>query len=270
MPELPEMETYRKNLLSLVATRKIKDVIVNRHKSVNVDPGIFIQSTKDKTIKTVYRRGKHLLFLLDSEQILLLHLMLGGWLFYGARDDEKINTAQIVFSFGDNLLYFNDLRLGYLHLYDLQGLEAELGDLGPEPFDPAFTEKEFRAILQKKGKSVLKTVLVDQHFLAGIGNCYSDEIVFAAGILPTRKISSLLSIEMTKLYHSMKRVLEEATEYGGYMEHPLFEGDTVTGGMNEHCQVYDRGGEPCYRCGTPITKETLNSRKVFYCEGCQV
>lgn len=270
MPELPEMETYRINLLSLVVNKRMEEVIIHREKTVNVAPELFIQNTKGHVITTVYRRGKHLLFTLDSGKVLLLHLMLGGWIYYGDRNKEKEQKAQVMFAYGDKLLYFNELRLGYLHLYDLQELEKEIGDLGPEPLDPALTEKEFSILLQRKGKSVLKSVLVDQHFLAGIGNCYADEIAFAAGILPTRKISSLLSIEISKLYHSMRNVLLQAIAHGGYMEFPLFEGDTVTGGMNEHCQVYDRGGEPCFRCGTPITKETLSSRKVFYCVRCQV
>lgn len=111
--------------------------------------------------------------------------------------------------------------------------------------------------------------LVDQHWVAGIGNCYADEICFHAGVLPTRQIPALTSDERIRLYHAIQAVLQEAMQFGGYMEPPLYRHDALTGAYNERCRVYDREGEPCPRCGNTIAKSMLSSRKVFACTRCQ-
>ncbi|EXX89899.1 formamidopyrimidine-DNA glycosylase, partial [Paenibacillus darwinianus] len=130
------------------------------------------------------------------------------------------------------------------------------------------TAEAFRArFAGKRGK--LKTAFVDQGVIAGIGNCYADEIAFQAGVRPTVSIPAIGPESWQRLYDAMHTVLKRATRLGGYMEMPLVEGDTLTGSYNEHCLVYDRGGEPCLRCGTPIVEEKLSSRKIFYCPNCQ-
>ncbi len=268
MPELPEMETYKRLLSERVIGRPITDVQVEREKSINVPVIRFSQTLTGSTITTIDRRAKHLLFRLHSGNVLLLHLMLGGFMYYGTSSDRLERTAQITLSFGDDKLYFHGLRLGYLHLLTDEQAEAELSDLGPEPLDPSFSAEQFHQLLKKK-RGALKTTLVDQHVLAGIGNCYADELCFHARILPTRRIPTLTPQEVEQLYKSMRTVLQEAVRYGGYIERPLFRGDTLTGGYNDRCLVYDRGNEPCVRCGTPIVQSELSSRKVFFCTNCQ-
>jgi formamidopyrimidine-DNA glycosylase len=115
----------------------------------------------------------------------------------------------------------------------------------------------------------LKTTLTDQTVLAGIGNCYADEICHAAGLRPDRTLSSLSDQEMASLYDGLRSVLAEAVSVGGYMEVPLYAGDRLTGGYNARCRVYDREGEPCPRCGSAIIRLELASRKTFLCPGCQ-
>ncbi len=194
--------------------------------------------------------------------------MLGGFLYYGSDTDKLDRTAQVELHLSEHVLYFHGLRLGYLHLYTVAECSEKLSNLGPEPLDPGFTLVRFQQLLADK-RGMLKTTLVDQNFLSGIGNCYSDEICFDAGILPMRKVPSLDSAAIASLYHSMQAVLKEAIRLGGYMEYPLYQGDSLTGGSNDWCRVYDRGQAPCQRCGTPIIQEELASRKVFYCPQCQ-
>lgn len=268
MPELPEMETCRQLLGRQLTGLMITEAEINREKSINVPPAEFIRQVQNSTIISIDRRAKHLIFRLSSGKNLLLHLMLGGWMYLGNDEDNPDRTKQVILSFGSRKLYFIGLRLGYLHLLTAQELEKEFEELGPEPLDPGFTAASFAQLLEKK-RGMLKTSLVNQHFIAGIGNCYSDEICHQAGLLPMRKIEELSEMEKSRLYPAMKTVFANAIQSGGYMDEPLFKGDLITGGYNERCMVYDREGESCLRCGSRIVKEEISSRKTFYCPGCQ-
>ncbi|KAB7671213.1 Fpg/Nei family DNA glycosylase [Bacillus sp. B1-b2] len=268
MPELPEMENYRIQLSQLLVNKPIHSVTINREKSINISSNDFINHLKGSSIVRIERKAKHLLFHLSTNKILLLHLMLGGWMFYGTEEEKPKRTIQIQLSFGDKHLYFIGLRLGYLHLLTPQECEEELKDLGPEPTYYQFTEANFLDYLQHK-RGNIKLKLVDQHFLSGIGNCYSDEICYHAKILPTRKIEDLQEIEQKQLYHSIRFILQSATEIGGYMEHPLYKNDQKTGSYNNHCKVYDMEGTTCSRCQDTIVFIELSSKKCFYCPGCQ-
>ncbi len=268
MPELPEMETYRKLLNEKIIGKTVTDIEVNREKSINVSSLEFVQEIKGKQIIKIDRRAKHLIFRLNSGKNLLLHLMLGGWMYIGSEHDNPDRTKQVILSFGDMKLYFIGLRLGYLHLVDDQDLRQRLSDLGPEPLDPTFTFNDFQNILQaKRGK--LKMILVNQKIISGIGNCYSDEICFEAKIKPAVTVDSLDDDSMLSVYNSIHSVLQNAVSHGGYMDNPLLSGDQHTGGYNNHLLVYDREGEKCKRCGGTVIKTELNSRKCFYCPDCQ-
>ncbi|WP_040949238.1 Fpg/Nei family DNA glycosylase [Gorillibacterium massiliense] len=291
MPEMPEMETYRQQLIPRIVGRPLTQVEVTREHSINVPVSEFIKRVSGKRITDIRRRGKHLLFLLDSKDILLLHLMLGGSLFWGRDEDKPKRTVQVRLSFGEEHLHFIGLRLGYLHLVSAAEAKERLDKLGPEALEftaasggataganngagsgetakPGLTEAEFnRLVAEKRGK--LKVALTDQSFLAGIGNCYSDEICFAARILPVRTLQSLQAAEKASLYRSISAVLGEGVRAGGYMEMPLYVGDQLTGGFNALCRVYDRAYEPCLRCGAPLVRRDIGSRKSFCCESCQ-
>lgn len=268
MPELPEMETYRKLLMEKVGECAITHAEVNRVKSINISPDQFGLELIGKRIVKVERRAKYILFQLDSGKWLLLHLMLGGWMFYGKEEDKPNRTFQVILRFGEYSLYFIGLRLGYLHLLTTEELAEKLAGLGPEPLESTFTAGQFLDMWKRKGGRI-KTALVNQNFISGIGNCYSDEICFHAGLLPMRKGKELSPEEVFRLYHSIQTILHEAIEYGGYMEYPFYRGDRLTGSYDEKCKVYDRGDQPCVHCQQPIIKEEISSRKVFYCKNCQ-
>jgi formamidopyrimidine-DNA glycosylase len=268
VPELPEMETYRNQLNERIGGQTVTAVEVTREKTVNVPVETFVRTVQGRVVVRVERRAKMLLFRLGNGYTLLLHLMLGGSMYYSTEAEAPDRTAQVVLSFGDKRLYFHGLRLGYLHLYTEAELADKLEKLGPDPLDPAFGAEAFAARM-KRSRGALKTALTNQSVIAGIGNCYCDEMCFAAAIRPLRRLADMTATDLHTLYTAMHSTLAEAIRYGGYMESPFYEGDPQTGGYNERCKVYDRGGEPCYRCGTPITKTENNGRKVFYCEGCQ-
>jgi len=269
MPELPEMETYRKQCNEVIAGKIVTAVEVTREKTVNVSVERFVRAVEGRRMVRIDRRAKMLLFRLDSGDTLLLHLMLGGSMFFGSEEERLDRTAQVVLSFGDRHLYFHGLRLGYLHLYTEAELAEVLRKFGPEPTDPAFRADTFVELLKKRGRGVLKSTLTDQSVIAGIGNCYCDEMCFHAAIRPLRKIADLTDTELHTLYTAMHSTLSEAIRYGGYMETKFNVGDTLTGGYNDRCRVYDRGDEPCFRCGERIIQTKSNGRKVFYCGRCQ-
>jgi len=269
MPELPEMEHYRSQLSPLLCGQRITGVTVNREATINEPADLFTSALIGRSILFVERKGKHLLFHLDDGYRLHLHLMLGGWLAYGEQGPKEDSHFQVILSFDNGFsLYFGGLRLGYLHRLTAKAVIEELRELGPDPYDQRLTLEAFqKRIAGKKGK--LKTTLTDQRFLAGIGNRYSDEICFDARLHPATAVNSLAPPELERLYHSIRKVLMEAKDAGGYMEHPLTPDDTLTGGYNSQFKVYDREGEPCHTCGTEIKFETLTGRKMFYCPQCQ-
>ncbi|MEW9676196.1 bifunctional DNA-formamidopyrimidine glycosylase/DNA-(apurinic or apyrimidinic site) lyase [Lentibacillus sp. L22] len=267
MPELPEMETYKTLLTQQIVGKKITEVIVNRNKSINMDSDEFIQKVLNQKVEAIERRAKYLLFHLENGSCLLLHLMLGGFMFYGKEEERPDRTVQVQLTFGDKHLYFIGLRLGYLHLYSPE-VEGKLKDIGPEPLDVNFSLDTFiEALQQRRGK--LKTTLVDQEFLAGVGNRYSDEIAWHAHVLPERHVNDLNDQERNRLFQSIRFILQRAIQYGGYMEQPLFKDDTLTGGYVDNTYVYNREGEACKRCSTPIVKDKISSRKTFFCPICQ-
>lgn len=268
VPELPEMENYRILLNGRIAGRTITGTEVGREKSINVSPERLERELAGQAVTMVERRGKHLLFQLTSGKVLVLHLMLGGILFYGTKEEKPERSVQVRIDFGDWHLFCIGLRLGYLHLYDGDEISGLMKKLGPEPFESGLTAERFEKRLRVK-RGTLKSNLVDQSVFAGIGNCYSDEICFHAGLLPSRRPAHLTSLELGQLYRSMKEVLTEATHYGGYMEMPLYTGDTLTGGFDSRCRVYDREGEPCVRCGRHIVRQDVSSKKSFCCLVCQ-
>jgi formamidopyrimidine-DNA glycosylase len=270
MPELPEMENYKQLLTKKVVGKPINAVEVEREKSINVAVDIFQKQLTGATIVSIERRAKHLLFHLSTSKVLVLHLMLGGMMFYGTSAQKPDRTVQITLSWSDgHHLYFIGLRLGYLHLHDAQEVNSLLSKLGPEPLDNDFTEKKFIGLMLTK-KGTLKSTLVDQSVLSGIGNCYSDEICFKAGLLPERHCDQLQENELKRLYAAIHDVLHEAIQFGGYMEMPLFVGDGLTGGFDPRCRVYDREGQPCVNCGKSLIRKDVSSKKSFCCLHCQV
>lgn len=263
------MENYRRLLTVLVAGQSVLSVKINREKSVNLPVESFSRAVAHQRITSVERRAKYLLFHLDSSHVLLLHLMLNGWMYYTEGDEAPERTVQVELGLESGRLYFLGLRLGFLHYLSASETFEKLHPLGPEPLEESFSLEDFQSRLNAKGRTVLKSALTDQRVIAGIGNCYSDEICFAAGILPFRKIQTLSLDESGRLFAAMKRVLSEAAHAGGYMEHPLSSGDKLTGGYDSRCSVYDRANEPCLRCGHPIQKREIASRKTFCCTNCQ-
>lgn len=269
MPELPEMETYRRKLEQLCAHRQVVGLTVGRPKSLNVGVRELRAAVQGATLTGFGRMGKHLVLELSTGAFLLNHLMLGGALFYGTEAEAPKRTFQVILQLDDGrALWWTGLRLGWLHLVDRAELTARSAELGLDPLDPAFTEHHLASILAGR-RGQLKPLLVDQKRFPGIGNCYADELCWAARIHPLRVAGKLSTAEEHALWQAMKATLTEATALGGYTETPFHAGDTLTGAYLEHLKVYDRGGQPCPRCGAAIEQVEASGRKIFACPRCQ-
>lgn len=269
MPEIPEMEVYKKMLTDTVIHKKIVEITINREKAINVQPEIFLDLVNEQLIVFVSRRGKHIILTLGNGYYLVGHLMLGGRMYLAEPDETISSRGSVILKFKDGTrLYFINLRLGWLHIYNEEEMDSLFAKLGPEPLNQYFTFEGLREKLAQK-RGTIKPLLTNQEFIAGIGNCYSDEILFGAGIRPERKASELELSEVNRLYSAIPAILNEAIANGGYMERPFRLHDKLTGGHNDHLKVYAREGQHCLKCSDTIRLITLSGKKSFYCPTCQ-
>ncbi|MFZ7101925.1 MAG: DNA-formamidopyrimidine glycosylase [Peptococcaceae bacterium] len=269
MPEIPEMEIYKQQLTESIIHKKITDITINRERSINVEPEVFKDLAGDQLIIYVSRRAKQLIFTLGNGYYLVAHLMLGGRLYLAERDEKVTTRGSIIFHFIDGTrLYFINFRLGRLHVLTEEEMDSKFAELGPEPLSKYFTIEWLSDVLFHK-KGSIKPLLTKQEFIAGIGNCYADEILFAAGIRPERKANDLSFPEVTQLHKAVPAVLHEAINRGGYMDKPFRKGDSLTGGFNDLLKVYDREGQPCLKCRDTVQRISLAGKKSFFCPTCQ-
>jgi len=265
MPELPEVETIKKELEKTVLGKKIVEVVINNPKVIKEPKKEdFIKQIKGTIIKNILRKGKLLILELSSGKSLTIHLKLTGQLIYPG-DAQK---SRVSFKFSDGkFLDFRDQRLlGELRLIDDWQKLNFIKELGPEPFD--LTEEEFKARLANK-KTKIKPLLMDQTFISGVGNLYAVEALFRAKIHPQRPASSLSDKEKEILFKEIKQTLEEAIKYKGSSVDQYVQLSGQPGDYVKYHKVYNREGKPCFVCKTPIKRIDLAGRGTYFCPKCQ-
>jgi len=282
MPELPEVETVKKELAKRIIGQKIVQVKILEKKQFFGDPELII----GQKIVKLWRRAKILAVDING-LTLLIHLKMTGQIIYLSSKKKLISVGhplpfgpdqlpnkmtRIIIGLDDgSRLFFNDLRkFGWLKVLTKKQAESELSSLGPEPLGKDFTLKYFINSLKKTRRTV-KTVLLDQAVVAGIGNIYANEALFEAEIDPRRQANSLSDQEIAKLHQAIKRILLEAINYGGTSaaDQAYIKPDTSPGRYQEKLRVYQRNGQKCYRCGGIIARFNQNGRSTFWCPGCQ-
>lgn len=296
MPELPEVEALRIGLTKYLPGRTITKVEVLKPKLISGRGNIrhasskktttFIHGLTNATFKQIERRAKNLKFIFKDGQIMLVHLKMTGQLVYvGAssrvdgghpikESDRELPNKQtrIIFHLDKGTLYYNDTRqFGYLLYYPDEAAfqkENHFELHGPEPLNPEFTEEYFVSALKKR-TGVVKPVLMGQEVVVGLGNIYADEVCFAAGVRPTRKISSLKRGEIGRLYWAIRSILKRAIELGGssVSDHRLADGSR--GNYAREHKVYGRSGEACLVCGSLLKTVQCGGRTTVYCPRCQ-
>lgn len=307
MPELPEVETVSRELNTKLKNRRIKSVLVFAPKIIGFGSQTlspkritsketlrkFTQTLKGQKFLSVNRRAKLLIFDLSGPYSMFVHLKMTGQFIFEDKVLRKktggmyrlLNKASaplkplpdkhthVIFEFIDSSkLYFNDVRkFGYLKLVRDSEIDQikELKEFGPEPLDKNFTFGVFEEAVKKRANGIIKEVLIDSKVVAGIGNIYSDEIIFHAGVRPGRKVLSLSSTELKNIYRWIKPVLLKGIKAKGSSVGDFITTDGSTGKMGSYHYVYGRKGQKCKNCGTLIETVKFGGRTASYCPRCQ-
>ena len=267
MPELPEVETIKNELSPHIIGRRLTEVTVLDAKLVR-QPSVeeLRQKLAGKKINSLERRGKYLIFHLSGGKALIIHLKMSGALLLNPEQADR--HARVIFDLdnGSRIIFTDRRRLGALWLVENE--QSIIGKLGPEPLIPAFTSRTLAERLQKH-RAPIKAVLLDQAFIAGIGNMYADEALFAAGIHPLRQANSLSPREIENLHKAIVDVLRSAIGSGGASVDTYKRPEGELGTAHSSFCVAHRGGKPCPTCGTPIQRLAIRNRGSYFCPNCQ-
>jgi formamidopyrimidine-DNA glycosylase len=275
MPELPEVEMVARHLRALVGGRQIiRARLLRASLAPAHTPAHFARLLKDARVSEVGRRGKHILTHFDNGRTLITHLRMSGRFFYVAADAEPIKHTHAIFHLDDDhQLVFTDqrhfARMNIVKRAELEKAEA-LRDLGPEPFDPAFTPEYLRENLARS-RQPIKLALLDQTRVVGLGNIYVAEALHRARISPQLPASNLSPARARALHREIVAVLGEAIEAGSTLHTDPRQLDaTYTGGEYErNWRVYDREGGRCQKCAATIKRIVQGGRSTYYCPRCQ-
>jgi len=290
MPELPEVETIRRDLAAAILNRRFKSVNILSPKSAFPSAAFFEKSLVGREIKAINRRGKLLIFQLASAvepSYLLIHLKMTGQLIYSDKKHKiagghSLNTAEelrvlpnkhtraILEMDNGALLFFNDLRkFGYLKLVSQAELDNILAmNYGPEPLTSAFTVSSFITALSRTNVKI-KAALLNQKLVAGLGNIYADEVLWDAGINPNRPVKKVTPAEMKKLFQAINKIIKLAVKHRGTTFSDYVDSSGRKGNFSRFLKVYGRGGEKCPKCQTTLKKEKVAGRGTHYCPVCQ-
>jgi formamidopyrimidine-DNA glycosylase len=270
MPELPEVETIKKDLIRLIIGKKVLDVKTDSPKQIKPSLRIVKKAIVGASIKKIERRAKLLQIFLSNGNILIVHLKLTGRLLVrdkgAARDDWQHIT--LVLS-GDKELRFADLRkFGWIKLLkDKEELEKILAEFGPEPLND-LTLKKFKMITASTSRAI-KVLLMDQKKISGIGNIYACDALLLAKIHPSRKANSLNDDEIKKLFKANEKVLKAGIKYRGASDQYYLDALGHKGSYQDHFLVYGRAGKKCFKCNGTVEKIKLGGRGTYYCPKCQ-
>lgn len=303
MPELPEVHTVVTELNRKLHGRKIKRVAVHAAKLISIGPNTVsnIRDVEQKTVNqftklltgrkidSVRRRGKMLIFDLDGPLTILVHLKMTGQFIFEDQALAKQTGSQyrllnkaaaplvklpskhthVVFYFTDgSTLYFNDIRkFGYMRVVLDKDLDQvkEFREYGPEPLEKTFTFEVFQSALKNRKKIPIKLALMDTKIVVGIGNIYSDEILFHARVRPDRKVENLTQRELKAIFEQIKPVLLAGIKYKGSSVGDFVRTDGKWGSMGKHHYVYGRKNQPCLSCATMISSMKLGGRTSSFC-----
>ncbi len=279
MPELPEVETLRRDLSPLLSEQTITHVKIFWPKAVApLTPRQFAARLKNKIIKKVERRAKMLIIHLTDGNFLVIHLKMTGQLIFTPKKGGVImgghsgplGHTRVSFNFKSGArLDFNDLRkFGWMRLMTTEALEKITNNLGPEPLE-TLTKSAWEKILNRYPQRTLKQVLLDQTLIAGLGNIYVDEACHRAKVRPERRAESITTSEGQSLRRAIMAVLRHSLRHGGTSSRDYRRASGAKGGFHAHLRVYGRGGKPCLKCRRPITKSKHAGRGTHYCAYCQ-
>ena len=272
MPELPEVETVKENLKKRLINKKINDVKVLYNNIIAYpDTNTFEKILKNRTVKNITRRGKFLIFDLE-DYYLLSHLRMEGKYFFKNKNDKINKHEHVIFNLDNNqeLRYMDTRKFGKMYLIKKENIDTigPLKELGLEPFDNDLTSNYLKEKLKNKIIPI-KTVLLDQSIITGIGNIYADEILFLSHINPLKKSNTLKEKELNNIIKYTKEVLNKAIAKGGTTIHSYTSVDGVIGTYQGSLFVHNKEKEHCPICQNQINKIKVGGRGTYYCPHCQ-
>jgi formamidopyrimidine-DNA glycosylase len=269
LPELPEVETVRRQLEPVLVGRRLKRVRIDDARLTRpYDPVHIAAELQGERVSQVDRRGKYLVVRFASGRALLVHLRMTG----SFHVDEEASHVRAIVELDDkrHVGYRDVRRFGTWLLLEPDEVEPYLDEkVGEEPLDALFTVARLGEQLEHR-RAPIKSALLDQRTLAGLGNIYTDEALWWARIHPLRPAESLERDEVRHLHRAIRRALERGIARQGSTLRDYRLPDGASGGMQHEFKVYGRDGEPCERCGTPIEKTRVGGRGTWYCPACQV
>ena len=267
MPELPEVETIRAQLEPRLVGRRLELVsILDSRLTRPLDPREVAAELEGARVEAVERRGKYLVLRLEGGAALLVHLRMTGSFGFEPTTHER---ALLELEGGDRLVYRDVRRFGTWLVVDAIERDPYLAAKnGPEPLSPGFTSAWLASQLSRR-KAALKSVLLDQRVVAGLGNIYADEALWRARLNPLRPANGLEPEEVSRLHRAIRAALRMGIERQGSTLRDYATPDGSAGGMQEEFRVYGREGEPCPRCRTPIAKTRVGGRGTWFCPRCQ-
>jgi len=277
MPELPEVETIRRELERDSVGKRIKTVEVHGTRTVRRQPKKqFIARLEGTKLTHVHRKGKYLVVSLDSGDKLVIHLRMSGQLLRVPAKEPMAKHTHVVITYTQSgqLRFVDPRTFGEMFVTNPETIAddfPELAALGVDPVDEPMSWTAFGHLLMAH-KMKLKAFLMDQTIIAGIGNIYSDEILYQAGLRYDRQSDSLSTMEIRRLYRAVVETLHEAIKYNGssLTDEQYVDLHGATGTYQDHHQVYDRDKQACRRCRSVITKAKFAQRSTYFCPDCQV
>jgi len=269
MPELPEVETVRRGLRAAIVGRRVAAVTVRERRLRRPLARSFAPTLVGRRIDDVRRRAKYLLLDLDDGRVWLVHLGMSGTLAVVAAGAPIRPHTHVIVTLDDGrtLRFHDPRRFGLMRVGSLAALD-ELGRLGVEPLERAFTAAFLHGVARRQRRSV-KSLLMDQRIVAGLGNIYVNEILFAAGVRPGRRTSRLSRPEAARIVAATAEVLGEAIAARGSSIADYRDERGEPGAFQDRFRVYEREGRACGRCGAVIRRRVIVGRSSFYCPRCQ-
>ena len=272
MPELPEVETVKNTLKKQILNKKIKQVIIYHPNTIEYPSTEELQhQIINETIKDIKRRGKWLMFELDN-YYLLSHLRMEGKYFIRNSKEEKLKYELVTFEFQDQttLRYCDMRKFGKMHLLPKDTINEvpPLNELGLEPWDNHLTQTYLKEKWNKKTLPI-KTALLDQTVIVGIGNIYADEILFLSNLNPLKKANTLTTKERENIIINTRKVLEQAIKDGGTTIRSYTSSEGVHGRFQQQLLVHNQENKECQNCHTKIIKIKVGGRGTYYCPTCQ-
>jgi len=272
MPELPEVETIVSCLAPHVKDKTITGAEVKENSVINYeDERSFIEQLEGQDVRGVDRRGKYIVFDL-GDNYLVIHLRMTGALLYINPEEEPTGedyiTLSLQFADGGQLLLTSIRKFTQAYLVDNLDQAGSLTKLGPEPLADSFTVSDFKEIFNNRSARI-KSLLLNQRFIAGIGNIYADESLFLAGIHPLTRADSLTDRQLEDLYAAVEQVLREGIEHRGTTQDTFRDAEGEEGSHQHHLRVYDREGDPCLNCQQEIDRIKISGRSSYFCPQCQ-